>query len=200
MDLFLQLRSAQGDRFIASRTSHSRSTPPPHPINLRNHARLQCRTTALRLNSILSPPSRQGGYCVNRETPRLHGRFSLLIGVWAHKSPSMGILPRSQQFISAKRTEHAPFASRSPECAGSPSTKPRRRSRPLPAAAPSYPPRQAFLHSPVIVTWITERISTRGQTSGKKVVGHGIPDLARALSCRCFLSSASPRIRTPCDL
>jgi hypothetical protein len=79
MDLFLQLRSARGDRLIASRTWHSRSTPPPHPINLRNHARLQCRTTALQLISILSPPSRQGGYCVNRETPKLHRRLSFPI-------------------------------------------------------------------------------------------------------------------------
>jgi hypothetical protein len=82
----------------------------------------------------------------------------------------------------------------------SPSTKPRRRSRPLPAAAPFLPPRRAFLPSSVIVRGITERISTKGQTSGTKVVGHGIPDLARALSCRCFFSSASPYIQTLCNL
>jgi len=101
MDLFLQLRSAQGGRFIASRTSHRRSTPPPYPIKLRNHARLQCRTTALRLNSILSPPSRQGGYCVNRETPKLHRRIPGPIPRW---------LPCRGRGRSAKEGRNSAFA------------------------------------------------------------------------------------------
>src|ERR1017187_3020664 len=49
------------------------------------------------------------------------------------------------------------------------------------------------VHHPALVTEITEGTSTRGQTPGKKKVGHALTHLARALSCRCFLDSASPR-------